>query len=84
VFTVGRDRESKLAVDHPSCSKHHATITFKSHNGAVVPHITDLGSTNGTKLNGSAIEAHKALPLKGGDTVKFGESTREYTFLQKD
>jgi len=83
-FTVGRDRASNLPIDHPSCSKHHATITFKAHNGNIVPHITDLGSTNGTKLNDAQIEAHKAIPIIGGDTVKFGGSTREYTFFQKD
>lgn len=104
-FTFGRDRGSNLAIDHASCSKNHATVTFKTHNGAKVyvpfasppfflfspnsnffyrPHLTDLGSTNGTKLNGTQIQAHKATPLKGGDTVVFGASTREYTFLQKD
>src|SRR5262245_22348400 len=34
--------------------------------------LTDLGSTNGTIVNGRKIEANSALELKGGDKVMIG------------
>jgi len=82
-FTIGRERASNLPLDHPSCSKQHATITFKKQGNLNVPQVTDLGSTNGTKLNGEEIIANKPYPIKAGDTVTFGGSTREYTFVQQ-
>jgi len=82
-FTIGRDRASNLPIDHASCSKQHATITFKTHGSTTVPQVTDLGSTNGTKLNDEELAANKPYPLKAGDTVVFGGSTREYTFVQQ-
>eukprot|EP00026_Physarum_polycephalum_P009243 Phypoly_transcript_09358.p1 GENE.Phypoly_transcript_09358~~Phypoly_transcript_09358.p1 ORF type:complete len:326 (+),score=69.52 Phypoly_transcript_09358:150-1127(+) len=82
-FTIGRDRASNLPIDHPSCSKQHAKITYKKQGNYIFPLLTDLGSTNLTKINGTKIEAHKGHPLKAGDTVTFGGSTREYTFMQE-
>src|SRR6185295_7098220 len=35
-------------------------------------HLTDLGSTNGTVVNGRKIEANSPLELKGGDKVMIG------------
>jgi type VI secretion system FHA domain protein len=35
-------------------------------------HLTDLGSTNGTLVNGRKIEANSALELKGDDKVMIG------------
>jgi hypothetical protein len=47
------------------------------------PQVTDLGSTNGTKINDAELPANKATPVKAGDTVVFGGSTREYTFAEQ-
>jgi pSer/pThr/pTyr-binding forkhead associated (FHA) protein len=46
-------------------SRRHARVTFA--NGAW--NIEDLGSTNGTWVNGSRIEPGERRPLNGGDTV---------------
>ncbi|WP_151638787.1 FHA domain-containing protein [Noviherbaspirillum aerium] len=48
-------------------SRRHAHIFLKS--GA--PFIEDLGSTNGTFLNGKRLD-ERAMPLKQGDTLAFG------------
>ena len=47
----------------------------------VRPYIMDLGSTNGTHLNGNRIEPHRYYELLERDTIKFGTSSREYVLL---
>jgi pSer/pThr/pTyr-binding forkhead associated (FHA) protein len=44
----------------------------------------DLGSTNGTFLNGKRLESARFYELLPQDVVKFGESTREYVFIRTD
>jgi hypothetical protein len=36
-------------------------------------HITDMGSVNGTRVNGSRLEPHVARPLQNGDIVVLGK-----------
>jgi pSer/pThr/pTyr-binding forkhead associated (FHA) protein len=51
---------------------------------AVIEHIgstytlTDLNSTNATKLNGKRIEPDKSTPLNDGDTLLFGKVTATF------
>ena len=47
----------------------------------VFPYVMDLGSTNGTSINGEKIEAQRYYQLLEGDTLKFGASSREYVIL---
>jgi len=35
--------------------------------------VTDLNSTNATRLNGKRLEPDKATPLNDGDTLVFGK-----------
>lgn len=46
----------------------HAHLT---QNGSVW-HITDLGSRNGTKVNGVACQPNVPMVFKTGDTIKLG------------
>ena len=67
-LTIGRDPESDipLELDSPA-SRHHATV-YKALN---IWHVKDLGSLNGTELNGTRI---KDQVLKHGDTITIGEA----------
>ncbi|WP_428603749.1 FHA domain-containing protein [Sedimenticola sp.] len=65
VFTIGRDTESDLQLNDPSVSRHHATIK-RIYTDL---YIEDLGSTNGTQLNGRTITKHV---LKAGDQLVIG------------
>jgi len=67
-LTIGRDPESdiQLELDSPA-SRHHATV-YKALN---IWHVKDLGSLNGTELNGTRI---KDKVLKHGDTITIGEA----------
>ncbi len=51
-------------------SRRHAEIRYQ--NGGFL--IRDLGSTNGTWLNGHRLPAKRAYPLRPGDWVSFGKS----------
>ncbi|CAM0142768.1 unnamed protein product [Umbelopsis sp. WA50703] len=94
-FLFGRDRVvADIPVDHPSCSKQHAVLQFRSVNETnqstgqvrrvVKPFIIDLESTNGTHLNGERIPDTRYIELKLNDVLKFGNSTREYVLMNED
>jgi len=50
-FTLGRSPSTDIHVDNPSVSRRHARVIFE--NGVWM--LEDLGSRNGTKLNGEQI-----------------------------
>ena len=64
--TIGREGDIQLADGR--ASRRHAQIN--SDNGVLT--VEDLGSTNGTKVNGTALTAGEKKTLAGGDTVSFG------------
>ena len=49
-------------------SRRHARIT----KGETGYHITDLGSSNGTIVNGQPLDAQRARLLRNGDRIKVG------------
>ena len=65
-FTVGR--QGKLVINDGFASGHHAR--FRLVRG--LWYIEDLGSTNGTSLNGLRI--HATQRLKKGDKIKIGRT----------
>lgn len=97
-FLFGRDRRvADIPTDHLSCSKQHAVIQFRRTGGGGSggnssasslmvsrPYLMDLGSTNGTWLNGDRLEAQRYHELLPKDVVRFGESTREFVVLTEE
>ncbi len=71
---IGRNPENDLVLTDEGISRRHAKIS----NTANGPVITDLGSTNGTYVNGQKIKANDPVLLKPGDTVRFGAEGAEY------
>jgi EAL domain-containing protein (putative c-di-GMP-specific phosphodiesterase class I) len=67
-FTVGRDDDCNLALQTKWISRHHAEIQTSS--GMLW--IRDLGSTNGTFINGKLIQESELV--EPGDIVSFGGS----------
>ena len=65
---VGRDPHCQVHVDSPLFSRRHARIEVAA-GGATVE---DLGSKNGTQLNGSALDA--VVELREGDEVRAGSA----------
>lgn len=58
-------------------SRIHATI---EHVGSLYT-ITDLNSTNATRVNSKRIEPDKAVPINDGDTLQFGKVTSTFKKL---
>jgi ABC-type multidrug transport system ATPase subunit/pSer/pThr/pTyr-binding forkhead associated (FHA) protein len=65
-ITIGRDTSSTVHLDHPTVSRRHAEITPR--NGGHV--IRDLGSMNGTFVNGQRVTG--SVPLTMGDVIRAG------------
>ena len=65
-ITIGRHPDNVLAVKDDRMSRRHCVI--ERANGGV--QVTDLGSSNGTRINGEKI--HGATPLRPGDVLKVG------------
>jgi len=64
VITVGRNQINDYVINEPGVSKHHAQIV-KTDDGGFF--IVDMGSVNGTFVNGKRISGEHTL--KPGDTV---------------
>ena len=65
--TIGRDGSNSISINDAEVSRHHARMTLQG--GKVV--LEDLGSTNGTSVNGNRLSG--AHVLKAGEMVGFGE-----------
>lgn len=60
-------REGDISLIDGKISRRHAQVT----NTDGVLALEDLGSSNGTKLNGTALAAGEKQALKGGDRISF-------------
>ncbi|WP_374689274.1 FHA domain-containing protein [Promineifilum sp.] len=67
VFVIGRDPSADLHLDHPTISRRHAEVRATP-GGVALLH--DLGSSNGTFLNGQLVAGFR--PLAAGDVVQIG------------
>jgi len=70
--TLGRTQPSEVIVEDPFASSRHARIFARGPSNF----IEDLGSTNGTVLNGSALKAPQQLAA--GDRITIGDTEFEY------
>ena len=66
-ITIGRDSANGITINDAEISRRHARLTFQG--GKYV--LEDLGSTNGTFVNGQRLAGPRVL--KAGEVVSFGE-----------
>ena len=72
-FNVGSSGDNDLVLEHDDfVSAHHAVIKSEG-NGL---HVTDLGSRNGTRVNGESLRGG-GRPLLPGDRLQVGETVIE-------
>ena len=71
-ITIGRDASNDVVIDHPVVSKKHAEIIKQ--DGKVI--LVDLGSTNGTFVNGIKVKRHQLQEL---DRIVIGPSELHFS-----
>lgn len=75
-LTVGRLGDNDIALDEVSVSSRHAQVV--AHEGGVTLH--DLGSTNGTFVNGEQVTGTR--DLNDGDEIHFGGVRSVFTIAE--
>ena len=69
---IGRAEENELQLPDPKASRHHARV----HREGAVFVLNDLGSANGTRVNGILVtDPH---PLEHGDRITIGDTELTY------
>jgi hypothetical protein len=71
VVTLGRLPECAVVLDDPNVSRRHAQV--RREGDAIF--VVDLGSTNGTRVNGVQVREHR---LVGGDVISVGTTTLRF------
>lgn len=68
---IGRSKVCDICIDSAIVSRHHALITYRPEGATII----DLGSTNGTSVDGRPVREHK---LAAGETITLGDCRIEY------
>jgi hypothetical protein len=71
VVTIGRLPECAVVLDDPNVSRRHAQV--RREGDAIF--VVDLGSTNGTRVNGVLVREHRLVP---GDVVSVGTTALRF------
>lgn len=71
ITTIGRGVDNDLVLESTDVSRHHARIEFREGQWL----ISDLGSTNGTRVNEQPIQY---VALRDGDRISFGSLQLEF------
>ena len=73
ILSIGRSSASSICVKDTKVSRNHAVI---QQHGSGTHYLLDLGSANGTFVNGRRVTVPVAL--KAGDLINVGSATLEY------
>src|SRR5207249_5510661 len=68
-ISIGRAEDNDVVLDDSRVSRHHARI--ERTDGGI--RVSDLGSANGTRLNGVELEPKVPQTLRPGDSVGIGD-----------
>src|SRR5687767_10547528 len=74
--TIGRGRECYLSIEDPTISREHVVVSVT--DDTVV--VRDLGSSNGTLLNGAQLVG--SAPLRDGDRLRLGKQEIVYVLCE--
>ncbi len=75
-IVIGRSNECDIVLSDPNVSREHTEVRI--FNGRAT--VLDLGSLNGTKLNGRGVPADAlGLPLADGDRIQISTTTVTYS-----
>ena len=68
-ITIGRDPSNTLFIPDIRISRRHAVLTSQG-EGYI---LEDLGSVNGTRVNGKKLAPHSRTSLSNGDILTLGK-----------
>jgi diguanylate cyclase (GGDEF)-like protein len=73
-LSLGRAPENQIRLQEPEVSRHHARLEIVPQKGlAAIVLLSDLGSTNGTYVNGCQIHPRNGpVSLRHGDVIRLG------------
>lgn len=74
---IGRSPDCHITIEDPLVSRHHAKLRVSDESATVM----DLGSRNGVRLNGRAIEGEAVL--KDGDRIRLGTQELVFTHVHR-
>jgi Fe2+ transport system protein FeoA len=77
-ITVGRTSENDIAIAEYSVSRRHCIIARVE----TEYRLTDMGSTNGTIVDGVRLAPSKPLRLRGGETISLGRLMLVFYFSE--
>lgn len=72
---IGRQSGNDLVISDPGVSRNHAEVLLGSKGGCL---LRDLGSTNGTIINGTKLESRAEHRLREGDRITVGHTVIEF------
>src|SRR5215468_7353454 len=78
---IGRGSQADLVLRDEIASRLHAEILRLNQSTCIEYYISDLGSTNGTYLNGARVIAQQLL--EDGDRVKVGNHVIKFAMLDE-
>jgi hypothetical protein len=73
-WLLGRHPGCDVALEHPSASRLHCCLQFRGDEAFAY----DAGSAHGTFLNKRRLKPRVHAPLRVGDQLRFGQSSRVY------
>ena len=76
VLSIGRSAESSVPLNDTNVSRRHAEIRSRGEGARIEWYLSDVGSTNGTMLNGVKISGEQKL--KNGDALMFGGTVARF------
>jgi Protein of unknown function (DUF3662)/FHA domain len=71
VTVVGRGDDADVVIDDPGVSRRHVEIRVTTDGPHLVAHLRDLGSTNGTFIDGSRVTGAE---LREGNSITLGRT----------
>ena len=79
--TIGRAAQNDIILYNKLVSKDHAYLEIPEKGGNCS--LVDVGSKNGTLLNGEEVTPNKTYPLRDGDEISFGPETKVVYFSSR-
>lgn len=76
VLSVGRSAESSVPLNDTNVSRRHAEIRSRGDGSRIEWFLVDLGSTNGTMVNGVKVTGEQRL--RNGDSLMFGNTAARF------